>query len=664
MSKEEDPRSESEVVAELERRLKLTYEAVSEGIWDWDLRNDDLVWSDRFIDLVGLDRKTFTPRYSTFSERLHPDDRERIEQALQDHIRDGKPYDVEYRLRHESGDYLHIHALGQAFWDDAGNPLRMVGSVEDITDKVRTRHALNESETRFQQLAANIPGAIFRYIIHPDGSDEIEYMSPGCLDIWEVDADTIQGDPTTLWEVVMEEDFPAMRESVVRAAETLAPWAHKWRIVTRSGRQKWLHGRGLPSRREDGSILFNSLILDITEQTTIERELAESREMFHRAQRMDSLGQLTGGMAHDFNNLLGIILGNLELLRDVTDLGDQDEYVNDALNAVYRGSELTRSLLAFARRATLEPEPVQFADVIRDLEQMLRHTLPENIRFETRMEPDLPSLIIDRGALESTLLNLIINARDAIETDGTITLSFSSHRADDRFPEFANTPSIRIQVQDTGSGIDPEILSRVVEPFFTTKASGKGTGLGMSMVEGFVKQSGGALHIDSEPGVGTTINLLFPLSDTDDERLATRKQAAGVDEGAFIQQGTILVVEDEEDLRKVLCNRLEAEGYSVYQAANGNDALGVVKQLTQPLDLLLTDFIMPGSMQGPDVAAALRDGQPDIAVVYLSGYVDISSDEGRDEYLRADARLFKPIGKIDLLRTVRQVLIQRTAAKS
>ncbi len=652
----EENRDLSDPLTEMQRRLELTYASVNEGIWDWDLRNDGLIWSDRFIEIVGLSRDQFTPQISTFAERIHPEDLPRVEQALDDHLKRGEPYDAQYRLRHEDGHYLHVRSRGQAFWDQNCNPVRMVGSVQDISDQVATKAALDESETRFRQLSANIPGAIFRYVIFPDGTDEIEYMSPGCLDIWEVDSATIEGDPTALWEVVLEEDFPAMRESVMRSAETLEPWSHKWRIQTKSGKRKWLHGRGLPSRLPDGSVLWNSLILDITDQVKTERELQENRELFHRAQKMESLGQLTGGMAHDFNNLLGIILGNLELLNEIGNLGESDEYVQDALNAVYRGSELTRSLLAFARRATLEPESTKLATVASELQQLLRHTLPGHIDLEMKLQSDLPDLVIDRGALESSLLNLILNARDAIEGEGRIEISFAKTTSEE---PTGPSEHVQIKVTDNGTGMDPAVASKVIEPFFTTKEGGKGTGLGLSMVEGFVKQSGGAMRIDSELGEGTSMTLNFPVLKP--EQAIAPRQPEPSDENLPNAQGVILVVEDEPDLRKILCNRLTAEGYTVFGAGDGSDAMAVAEELGDRLNLLLTDFILPGETQGPDLAATLRQQQENLAIVYLSGFVDISDAEDEDEYLRADARLLKPVGKIDLLRTVRRALTERAS---
>ncbi|MEM1173796.1 MAG: PAS domain-containing protein, partial [Pseudomonadota bacterium] len=459
-------------VRELAERLGLTYKATDKGIWDWDVRSNELIWSERYMQMVGLNVSTFKPEANTFFDRLHPDDRARIEQAVEEHLVNKTPFDVEYRQQHVDGTYIHVHALGQALWDDEGSPTRMVGSVEDIGEKLATRLALNETETRFQQLAENIPGAIFRYMLRPDGSHEIEYMSPGCLDIWEVDAATIEGDPAALWAMIIDEDIEAVQESVAKSAELLIPWDIQFRVVTPSGKHKCLHGRGLPRRLDDDSVVWNTLVLDISDQVTMEAELRESRELFYRSQKSESLGQLTGGLAHDFNNLLAIILGNLELLSDKLDDSLHTVMLESALNATRRGRDLTQSLLAFARRATLQPEPLAVDVVADDLTNLLRRTLPSSIDFTTDIAWDLPLLVLDRAAFESALLNLVLNARDAVGTSGRIRLRFDKQSVNtgNSF-NLAAGDYVLVEVSDNGEGISKDAIARVFEPFYTTKTN-------------------------------------------------------------------------------------------------------------------------------------------------------------------------------------------------
>jgi len=642
---------------ELEERLALTYAAAHEGIWDWNPQSNELIWSERFIEMVGLDRSSFEPKLRFFLDRLHPTDRARIEGALDDHLTNGTAFDVTYLLRHEDGHYLTVHARGQAVWDANGDAKRMVGTVEDISEQVATRDALNQTEARFRDLADNVPGAIFRYVMHPDGSDEIEYMSPGCVDIWEIDAATIQGQPAALWEMILDEDFQTMQQSVLRSAETLQPWDNQWRVRTASGKLKWLHGRGMPTRLEDGGTMWNTLILDTTEQRTTEAALQESRELFYRAQKTESLGQLTGGLAHDFNNLLAVILGNLELLADTADPGSRQKYIDDALNAAKRGRELTHGLLAFARRASLAPEPIDIETVITNLTRLLERTLPESIRFETSIAPDLPQLVLDRAAFESALLNLVINARDAIDRDGCITLSFrDSATMPGGGPDCADGHYVEVEVEDTGAGMDAEMLKRVFEPFFTTKDEGKGSGLGLSIVEGFVTQSGGSIRIDSNPGKGTTVRMRFPVrAAVRSEQLSGGLDCTADDEDSFTGR-TVLVVEDENDVRRMLCNRLRQEGFTVLEAATGAEGIALFDAQRDNVDLVLTDSVMPGLVQGADLARHVQAESPQTPIVVVSGYMGDHHADKESELAFVNARLDKPADKRQLLTTVRQAL--------
>lgn len=649
------------IISELQQRLDLTYAAANQGLWDWDVRSNELIWSDRFIRMVGLDPELFTPTLDTFLERLHPDDRDRVQQALSAHISEGRPYDIAYRLKHEAGHYIHVHAFGQAVWDPQGKPVRMVGSVDDISEQIATKAALTETEYRFQQMAENIPGAIFRYILHPDGRDEMEYMSPGCLDIWEVEATAIEHDASAVWAMVLEEDLPDMQRSVMQSAQELKPWNHRWRIRTPSGKTKWLHGRGLPTRQDNGSVLWNSLILDVTEQFEMEAELQRSRELFHRAQKTESLGQLTGGLAHDFNNLLTVVLGNLELINTSGDPEKRQAYVSDALRAVKHGKELTQSLLAFARRATLQPEPLTMDSVLSDLETLLRRTLPSSIDFRIRTDDGLPTLTLDRAAFESALLNLVINARDAVGDDGRIEVVFRSRRIVSK--NEVGLPSgdyVEIEVNDNGSGMPQEFLDRVLEPFFTTKGEGSGTGLGLSIVDGFVRQSGGTMIIDSEEGKGTCVCLLFPASAEPAASAidVTRHTPDEVGDGEdAATTGTILVVEDEPAVRHVITQNLLAHGYEVIQAENGDAGRQLFDAQRDAISAVLTDYVMPGELHGGALARYIKSVSPETPVVLLSGYVDLDKfDDDNDQAAAADARLDKPVERDVLVRTIGRLL--------
>ncbi len=533
-----------------------------------------------------------------------------------------------------------------------GSPIAWIAYLRNVTPIVERENLLQDAERRFRDLASNIPGAIFRYVIKADGGDEIEYMSPGCLDIWELDSDAIQGDPAQLWGMIDEADLPGMQASVAESAQKLSPWSYRWRITTPSGKRKWLHGRGRCTAMDNGDVMFNSLILDITDQVNTQQALTASQEQLHQSQKLDAMGQLTGGVAHDFNNLLAVVLGNLELLAEDPDAETRESFIEDSLQAARRGRDLTRSLLSFARRAALEPEAIDLNDVVREMDRLVRRVISETVDLEVSLLGGLWPATADRASLDSAILNLVINARDAMDGGGRLSIETANVRLDeryiaDRIEEAKPGRYVMLAVTDTGVGIAPDKINQVVEPFFTTKALGTGSGLGLSMVQGFVKQSGGVLRIYSEVGVGTTVKLFFPASDTRPEQLPELEAAPRAIDPKGVR---LLVAEDKPDVRRVIATRLKRTGYQVTTAENGDEALATFLR-HGPFDLLLTDVVMPGKLQGGTLAHALRETDPDLPVVFMSGYPGEAAAHGNG--LPADAiRLMKPVDGEDLIAAI------------
>lgn len=380
---------------------------------------------------------------------------------------------------------------------------------------------------------------------------------------------------------------------------------------------------------------------------------------FSQAQKLEALGQLTGGVAHDFNNLLSVIAGSLELLQDeTTDQALRQELLRDALQAVESGAALTGRLLAFARRQPLSVKPTNLAALIGQLEYLLRRALPEVVLLHCRCEPRLWTVNVDPNQIEHALLNLAINARDAMPDGGTLTICCENllldGAAQDRFPGIAAGAYVVVSVVDTGTGMSREVRERALEPFFTTKAAGKGTGLGLSMVYGIVRQLGGDLRIDSIEGAGTTIRLFLPRLATADER---------ANEGASIADETlgrprILVVEDDPRMRKVTVNMLKRERYDIIEATDGPEALAHLTDPEASVDLLCTDVQLPGDMNGVDLAAVLRESRPEIKVLYVSGYAE--DDALSCSPLHTGVRMIgKPFKRDELLAMVRELLASR-----
>jgi signal transduction histidine kinase len=390
-----------------------------------------------------------------------------------------------------------------------------------------------------------------------------------------------------------------------------------------------------------------------------ERQLRESEERLAsrltQAQKMEAIGRLTGGIAHDFNNLLGVIIGNLDLWRESTvHDSDADELVGEASDAALRGAELVRRLLAFARQQPLEPRRVDINGLISESIKLLRRVLRENIEIVLDLDSDVWTVVADPTQLETGLTNLATNARDAMPQGGRLIIGTQNCRLDDAYaeyhPDVVPGDYVMVSVTDNGAGIPAEILGRIFDPFFTTKAEGQGTGLGLSMVFGFVRQSGGHLNVYSEVGVGTTFRLYLPrVSETHQSEQRHEAEPLPLGRGE-----TVLVVEDDPALRRLVVRQLSELGYVVREAGNADAALALL-QGGAAIDLIFSDIMMPGEITGRELARIATERWPTIKVVLTSGF-DQTKAEANDDGQTSVSRLNKPYRKVDLGRTLRQAL--------
>jgi len=403
---------------------------------------------------------------------------------------------------------------------------------------------------------------------------------------------------------------------------------------------------------EDGSETFMAVIRDVSERKALEAQLRQS-------QRMEAVGQLTGGIAHDFNNLLTIVIGNLDLLLERLTRQGKDpeaaEMARLALDASLRGATLTRQLLAFSRRQPLEPKAFDMNALVGDTIGLLRRTLGQQLEIDTRFAGDLWPVLADPGQLESAFANLAINARDAMPQGGRLTIETANKQLDEDYAaqnvDVAAGDYVMLAVSDNGCGIAPEALEKVFDPFFTTKEPGQGTGLGLSMVYGFAKQSNGHVKIYSELGHGTTVRLYLPRAGADRQREDVRPCAPSE---PLTGDATVLVVEDSAEVRRVAVNHLLAFGYRVIEAGNGREALERLAE-DDTIDLLFTDVVMPGGISGPELARQARGLRPGLKVLFTSGYAETAMDGGLLAGLSGNL-LSKPYRKEELARKLREVL--------
>jgi CheY-like chemotaxis protein len=370
---------------------------------------------------------------------------------------------------------------------------------------------------------------------------------------------------------------------------------------------------------------------------------------------MEAIGNLTGGMAHDFNNMLGVIIGNIDLLRDLKgDDPDIDELTREALDAAFRAADLTRRLLAFARQQPLRPQHVDVNELVSGITRLLRRTIGEDVEISLDLAAELWPVAVDPAQLEASLTNLATNARDAMANGGRLMIVTANRTLDaDYAAQHAEVVAggyVMLEVSDTGCGIPPEVMHRIFEPFFTTKSRDKGTGLGLSMVFGFIKQSGGHIGVYSEPGIGTTFRLFLPRM-VEDVPIVEKSAATPLLHG---RGESVLVVEDNEALRRVVTRQLGELGYRVLAAENA--AAGLELLDGQSIDLLLTDIVMPGGINGRELARRARQRWPGIKIVFTSGFSEARLNGDGGPLAACTPLLSKPYRKEDLASAAREAL--------
>lgn len=397
-----------------------------------------------------------------------------------------------------------------------------------------------------------------------------------------------------------------------------------------------------------GRQLFTGIVHDLSEQKMVEKVL-------HHAQKMEAMGQLTGGIAHDFNNLLTIIIGNLELLEMMLNDDVQKDLLTEAQEAAVLGARLIERLLAFSRKSLLEPVEIDTNELVIGLTDLLHRTLGELVDVSTVLENNLWKINADPAQLESALINLAVNARDAMPSGGKLILETRNSRIDSIYngiePNIIPGDYVQISVTDTGLGMSTSVRNQVFDPFYTTKESGRGTGLGLSMVYGFAKQSGGTVTVYSEEGIGTTINIYLPKY----EPVQTFEKPNISDSYMTSINGeSILVVEDDDRVRRLVLTQLQTFGYKTLEASNAKEAMKIIEK-DSAIDLVFTDLIMPGGMSGYEMSKEIRKRYPDIAIVLTSGYAEeLVNPENFTKFGLNVLR--KPYRQMDLAQTMREVL--------
>jgi len=538
--------------------------------------------------------------------------------------------------------------------DANGNVVGIILLVQDITEQRAAERALKESEARFRRIADSAP--VMMWVTRLDRiRDFVNDAYAEFTGLTREEARVLD------WrERIHADDQDQLVAASIAGEASLKPFTLEARYLRHDGEWRWLRSVSQPRFGTDGELSgFIGAASDITEakQAEIElqgqvaertAELVEAQDQLRQSQKMEALGQLTGGIAHDFNNLLTVVVGGLDLITKQISDERLTKYAANALAAAERGARLTAQLLAFSRVQRLEVKPTYVAPLIEEMRPLLRNVLGPGIEKVFDLDPHLTPVLADPTQVEVAVLNLAINARDAMPEGGTLTFSTRKCRINDD-PELEPGTYVELAITDTGSGMPPEVVARAFEPFFTTKDVGKGTGLGLSMVYGMAHQSGGAVRIESEPGVGTTVRLYFRRADRDAE-----VPASGGKTGDELRRGrgqaTVLVIDDDQDVRHFIAASLEEYGHEVVEAGDGVE--GIERFGASRPDLVIIDYIMPG-LSGAEVAAHIIATKPDQPILFVSGYSE--TDEIRKVTPNAGI-LFKPFRAAALEEAVRAAL--------
>ncbi|MEG3167226.1 PAS domain-containing protein [Sphingomonas sp. LB3N6] len=622
-------------------RLKLALDAGAiVGTWVWDVPADTFIADDRFAESFGLCPELCRSGLplDRVTASIHADDQPRVAEQIQAALVRGGPYRCEYRVSQRDGVYRWIEANGRVELDARGNALRFSGILLAIDARREAEAERDRVAALLHTFTEAVPGVIYakdragRFLVANRGTTELLGKPPEAY-IGKTDADVLEDQKEA--EQLMATDRRIMETGVEEQIEEDVRLPDGTPVT-------WLSTKA-PLLDEDGSVIgLVGSSVDITrikraeaavrelnrtlEQRVLdaiaERQLVE--EALRQSQKMEAVGQLTGGLAHDFNNLLTGMMGNLELLQMRLARGrldDVERFILAAQGAGRRAASLTQRLLAFSRRQTLDPKPTDVNRLVAGMEDLLRRTVGSTNTIEVVGAGGLWTANIDAGQLENALLNLCINARDAMPDGGRLTIETANKWLDDRAAEerdLAPGQYLSICVTDTGTGMPAETIERAFEPFFTTKPIGQGTGLGLSMIYGFARQSGGHVRIYSEVGTGTTICIYLPRHHGDAEIVEVDASPVRPD-GA--QGQTVLIVDDEATIRHLVDEVLEDLGYTVIGAADGAAGLKVLQSGAR-IELLITDVGLPNGLNGRQVADAARSLRPGLKILFITGYAE------------------------------------------
>jgi PAS domain S-box-containing protein len=612
-----------------EEQLRLATEVAEIGLWDVDTVTNTLFWPPRVKAMFGISPDV-PVSMADFYAGLHADDREHVSRAFEAALDPDTRalYDVEYRtLGKEDGLVRWVAAKGRAIFDASGRCVRVLGTAIDITArKLAEQHLRHLNETLERRVAEALAERKVLADIVEATDTLIQVIDPNYrfLATNRANADEFErlfGRRPKAGDHLLELFADPLRRRAVHEKWQRALGGEEFTIlesfdVTPGDRRRY-EMKLTPLRDREGRILgAYQFANDVTERLRDQARLAKAEEQLRQAQKIEAIGQLTGGVAHDFNNLLMVVSGGLDILQRQAEGANRKRIMDGMRNAVDRGAALSRQLLAFSRRQSLKPESVDVAQHIESMRELLDRTLRGDVEVHTFFAHGLWPIRVDPSELELAMLNLCVNSRDAMPRGGTITIR--AHNTSQHLPNGVQGDFVRLTVADTGVGMPQEVLARVFEPFFTTKDVGKGSGLGLPQVYGFAKQSGGTVDIESIPGGGTIVSLLLPRAFEAPAATVSRADSHVDNERAT---GSVLLVEDDDNVASLVSEMLRELGYDVMRAESAERALTALAS-DRNVDVVFSDIMMPGGMNGVELAKEIRRRRPDIPILLTSGHVE------------------------------------------
>jgi two-component system, cell cycle sensor histidine kinase and response regulator CckA len=644
-----------------EALFRATFDQAAVGMAHASLEGRFLRVNRRFCEIAGYSEAELLER--SYRDITYPPDLEGDDEEMRRKLRsDGTSHVREKRYVHKDGSLVWVCWTASLVRSRTGEPLHFIAVVSDVTERVKAREELRQSEARFRQLVEHAPEGI---AVVCDLA--LRYVNPAFAGLLEQTAAELLGRPVLdLTESEHREIVERLWHQLMRG-EAVSPF--EFSGTTFGGRSAVVELSAAPIEydRQPGALVF---VRNVTGRKRAEEERTRLETQLQQAQKMESIGRLAGGVSHDFNNLLTIINGYCEMLLAEPGLAESArESLEEIKTAGTRASSLTQQLLAFSRKQIAEPREINLNGVVHESERMLRRLIGENVEIVTRLAPDLGAVMADRGQMHQVLMNLVVNARDAMPDGGRVSIETSSAELDAgaaaSHPEAMPGSFATLSVTDTGIGMSAETLRQVFEPFFTTKSRTAGTGLGLSTVYGIVKHSGGWIEVSSQTGRGSTFRLYLPRTSAPVEKPPpgapggpAHRAPSGKPFGPSAE--TVMVVEDQSEVRRMVLAILRQNGYRLLEAADGTEALSLCQRFDEPIQLLITDVVMPG-MNGRELADRMLRLRPALKVLYISGYsADVLAPQG--VLAPGVAYMAKPFSPAELSRKIREVLGEHVTA--